>query len=78
MVWIKIDKDKPECDLIASMGHELRHATEILNDSDARSGEEMFLFYLRNARRAVGPIVFETQATIDAGVAERYEIQTCR
>ena len=78
MVWIKVDKDKSECDLIASIGHELRHATEILNDSDVRSNNEMFLFYLRNARPAAGPIFFETRAAIDAGVAVRYEIQMCR
>ena len=78
MVWIKVDEDKSECDLIASIGHELRHATEILNDSDVRSSNEMFLFYLRNARPAAGPISFETRAAIDAGVAVRYEIEMCR
>jgi hypothetical protein len=78
MLWIKVDKDKRECDLIASIGHELHHAVEILSDSDVRSGAEMFLYYLRMGRRGSGPTVFETTAATDAGIAVRSEIRTCR
>jgi hypothetical protein len=78
MPWIKVDQDKRECDFIASIGHELQHAVEILSDSDARSGAGMFLYYLRMGRGRNGPIVFETTAAADAGIAVRSEIRTCR
>jgi hypothetical protein len=79
MLWIKVDTQKADCDLIVSIGHELRHAVEVLTDSDARSGIEMFLYYLKIARRGAGPnLAFETTAAIDAGIAVRSEIQACR
>lgn len=79
ILWIKVDATKSECDLIASISHELQHAVEVLHDSDARSGAEMFLYYLRNARRGSGPnVAFETTAAIDAGIAVRSELRSCQ
>jgi hypothetical protein len=78
MLWIKVDKDKRECDLIASIGHELQHAVEILSDSDVQCGAGMFSYYVRMGRRGSGPLVFETTAATNAGIAVRSEIRTCR
>ena len=79
MVWIKVDKNKTECDLIASMGHELQHALEILSDSDVRNGAEMFLFYTRTGQRGPGRSAFETEAATKVGDAVREEIRDhCR
>ena len=76
MLWIKVDKDKSECDLIASIGHELRHATEILIESDVRSSDEMYLF-IRGLDDRAWAGAFETSAATNAGVAVRSEIPTC-
>jgi hypothetical protein len=78
MLWIKLDTEKRDADLIASIGHELQHAVEILSDSGVRNGAEMFLYYLRMGRRAPGPIVFETTAAIEAGTAVRAEIRSAQ
>jgi hypothetical protein len=79
ILWIKVDKNKTECDLIASMGHELQHAVEILSDSDVRSGAEMFLFYTRTGQRGPGRSAFETAAATQVGNAIREEIRDhCR
>jgi hypothetical protein len=79
IVWIKVDKNKAECDLIASMGHELQHALEILSDSDVRSGAKMFLFYIRTGQRGPGRSAFETEAATKVGNAVREEIRNhCR
>jgi len=75
MLWIEVDAKKTDVGLIASIGHELQHAVEILSDSGVRNGAEMFLYYLRMGRRAPGPIAFETTAAIDAGTAVREEIR---
>jgi hypothetical protein len=77
MLWIEVDTDKADVDLIASIGHELQHAVEILADSNVRSSAAMFLYYRRVGQRASGPTTtaFETKAAIDAGNAVRTEIR---
>ena len=76
MLWIRVDKDKSECDLIASIGHELRHATEILIESDVRSSDEMYLF-IRGLDDRAWAGAFETSAATNADMAVRSEIPTC-
>lgn len=77
MVWIKVDTERTGCDLIASIGHELRHATEILIESDLRSTHEMHFFYTRTGLRGPGRGGFETTAARDAGIAVRSEVRAC-
>ncbi len=76
MLWIKVDKDKSECDLIASIGHELRHATEILIESDVRSSDEMYLF-IRGLDDRAWAAAFETSTATNADMAVRSEVPTC-
>jgi hypothetical protein len=76
MLWIKVDKDKSECDLIASIGHELRHATEILIESDVRSSDEMYLFIRGLDDRALAA-AFETSTATNADMAVRSEVPAC-
>jgi hypothetical protein len=78
MLWIEVDTEKPDLDLIASIGHELQHAVEILGDSNVRNSAGMFSFYVRQGRRARGPTAFETTAAIEAGDAVRTEITKAR
>jgi hypothetical protein len=75
MLWIEVDTEKTDVDLIASIAHELRHAVEILSDSKVRSSAGMFSFYTRQGKRARGPTAFETEAAVDAGNAVRTEIR---
>jgi len=51
--------------LIASVGHELRHAVEVLGDPAVTSGQAMYLFYLREAPTARD--TFETSNAVRAG-----------
>lgn len=75
MLWIEVDTERTDVDLIASIAHELQHAVEILSHSNVRSSAGMFSFYTRQGKRARGPTAFETEAAIDAGNAVRTEIR---
>jgi hypothetical protein len=75
ILWIEVDTDRTDLDLIASIGHELQHAVEILSDSNVRTRNGMYSYYSRRGRRARGPTAFETTAAIHAGDAVRAEIQ---
>jgi hypothetical protein len=59
---------------MASLGHELRHALEILSEPGIRSGEAMYLFYKRFGTW-VGDAFFETAAAVAAGDAIRVELR---
>ena len=61
-------------DLMESIGHELRHALEVLDDRSLISGADVYLFYARES----GPLdhPFETAAAINAGTAVRREIES--
>jgi len=63
-------------ELMATIGHELRHALEILSERSVRTPEQAYLFYAREA-----PTVreaFETAAAIQVGVAVRRELKGSR
>jgi hypothetical protein len=59
-------------DLIASVGHELRHAMEVLAEPEIRSAAAAFLFYDRQSP-TTSP-TFETDAAIQAGLRIRQEV----
>jgi hypothetical protein len=76
MLWVTIDTRRVDSELIASIGHELQHAIEILNNPDVRSTAAMYIFYSRFAERVgTGRGAFETAAATKAGNAVRTEIQ---
>ena len=77
MLWIKVDKDRRECDLIASIGHELQHAVEN-PERLRRPMRSRNVSLLHGCGRRSGPLVFETTAATNAGIAVRSEIRTCR
>ncbi len=70
---ILVDPRGIDRDLMASIGHELQHAVEVLSDRAIRSSRAMTLFYNTDgdtdARR------FETNAAIRAGKAIHAELQ---
>ena len=73
ILWVRIDPRKKGFDLMASIGHELQHAVEVLSEPRVTSTAAMTLFYLRVGRS--GPSQsFETKAAIEAGDKVRSEV----
>jgi len=69
---IVVDPRQADCDraLMASIGHELWHAIEVLREPSLTSYDAIFHFYYRDGRRkehAVSGGGFETPAAINAG-----------
>jgi hypothetical protein len=73
---ILVDPRKPDCDLIASIGHELWHAIEVLREPSIRSDTALFFFFAREGRtsRRVDS-AFETTAAVKTGDAVRAELR---
>jgi hypothetical protein len=73
----KVDVRKSDPELMASIGHELRHALEVLSDPTIKSGNAMFYFYHRTATMGSGR-AFETPAAVLAGDTVGREIREFR
>jgi hypothetical protein len=71
-----IDAATDVFELMATIGHELRHALEILTEPTVRTAEQAYLFYAREA--ATSRDVFETRAAIQAGLAVEQELNARR
>jgi hypothetical protein len=72
-MFVRVASDKRDAELMASLGHELRHTLEVIADPSVRSDFEKFFFYERTALH--GPShTTETLAARDAGNAVRDEI----
>jgi len=69
---IMVDARQPDWDVMASIGHELRHALEVLEDRSIVNNSSMFFFYAQTRDSKDRP--FETRAATDAGVAVRREV----
>jgi hypothetical protein len=74
MLHVVIDDRKSDVEVMASLGHELRHAQEVLDDPAVTSRQAMYSFYGRHATRSGSG--FETRAAIDAGEAVRAEVRS--
>jgi hypothetical protein len=74
ILWVRVDARRADIDLIASIGHELRHAVEVLGNPTIRTNAAMYLFYVREGIvRGWG--AFETAAAVEAGSAVREELR---
>jgi hypothetical protein len=69
---VLVDARQLDWDVMASIGHELRHALEVLSESGIRSTEAIFLYYYREGM-TMGE-TFETSAAIRAGNTVRNEV----
>jgi hypothetical protein len=69
---IMVDARQPDWDVMASIGHELRHALEVLEDRSVVNNPSMFFFYAQTRDNKDRP--FETRAATDAGDAVRREV----
>jgi hypothetical protein len=67
-----VDARQPDWDVMASIGHELRHALEVLEDPGLVDTARVFQFYAQAHHEKDRP--FETRAAIDAGSAVRNEV----
>ncbi len=72
-MFVKVDPRKRDCELMTSIGHELRHTIEVIGDPSVRSDAGKFFFYENIGRQSVGG-TRETFAAMDAGNAVRSEI----
>jgi|SRR5689334_15275452 len=72
-MFVHIDPAKRDCELMASIGHELRHTLEVIAEPSVRSDAEKFFFYERVAIH-LDSGERETLAARDAGNAVRSEI----
>lgn len=70
---ILIDQGKTDREAMRSIGHELRHAIEVLSDPTVRSLGQMYQLYDRICNQCGGR--FETDAAILAGEAVRDELK---
>ena len=71
---VKVDTRNADRDLMGSIGHELRHAIEVLANPKVVDNESMLFFYAQIGSRRPGR-VFETLAAVDAGKAVRDELR---
>jgi hypothetical protein len=76
--FVKVDVDKMDRELMASIGHELRHAVEVLSDPEVRDGLGLYFLYKSKRERGTSSATasaFETAAAIQAGQAVADEIR---
>lgn len=73
VLYILIDVERSEIDMMGSAGHELQHALEILGDARVTSGIGITSFYRKRGTITNGSI--ETSAAIDAGAAVRQDLK---
>lgn len=72
-LFVQVDPARRDGDLMAAIGHELRHTVEVIQHPAIRTDAEKFFFYERTAMH--GPSgARETVAAMDAGNAVRAEI----
>jgi hypothetical protein len=77
MLSVWVDTRTVDADLMGLIGHELRHAIEVLGDRAVTSGHALSNFYQREGSRAAEGR-FETQAAIEAGLAVSAEVRKFR
>jgi hypothetical protein len=67
-----VDVRQPDWDVMASIGHELRHALEVLENPALGDTASVYLFFAQGRQANDQP--FETRAAIAAGFAVRNEV----
>jgi hypothetical protein len=72
LLRIFVDSVDDVVELMATIGHELRHAIEILSEPSVRTAAAAYNFYSREA--PTSRLAFETPAAIRAGIAVGEEL----
>jgi hypothetical protein len=73
MLRILVDPRQANCDLMASIGHELQHAAEVLSDPGITTNPAIFFFFHHRGSLEQGR--FETSAAIQAGMDVKADMQ---
>ncbi len=76
-LWVKIDVRRADRNVMASIGHELRHTIEVLDAPNVSSGAAMFMFYMREGSKLRSG-AFETVAAVKAGDTVHTEVKAFR
>jgi hypothetical protein len=77
ILFVLVDTGRPSADVVASIGHELQHALEVLADPSLRSFGAIYLFYSRVASSEYLRAM-ETAAAVATGHAVFRELQQSR
>ena len=75
MLWVKVDVQGLDCDLMGALGHELQHTVEVLGDPSVTNGTGVYFFYQQYRDRRGGGSAFETDTAIKIGEAIRAEVR---
>lgn len=73
LLSVRVPNNEPE--LVAVLGHELRHAMEIASMPDVRDAASLARAYRRIGTARIGDGYFETEAALDAGRAVAGELK---
>jgi hypothetical protein len=74
-LFVKVDIEKADRQLMASIGHELRHAIEVLSEPGVTDSASMYFFYKFNRDRgSFASPAFETKAAMETGETVADEI----
>src|SRR4051812_7627821 len=76
LLRILVDRFDDVVELMATIGHELRHAIEVLSEASVKTTAAAYNFYAREAPTARG--VFETGAAVLAGTTVANELARAR
>jgi hypothetical protein len=74
---VKVDIRRADGELMGLIGHELRHAIEILGEPNVVDAVSMYFLYQRIGQLGTYT-AFETQAAVQAGNAVRAEVSKYR
>ena len=77
-VRVHVNTGEVDWDLMGTIGHELRHAIEILSNRTVTSTAGLHHFYLHTVSTGGFLKPFETDAAVETGAAVRAEVQKCR
>jgi hypothetical protein len=72
-VWVKVDVRRADAELIGRIGHELRHALEVIEQPTVRDNDSVFFLYNRIGTHVAGSTI-ETNAAVAAGHRIRKEL----
>jgi len=74
ILWVMVDTRGDDCSLMASIGHELQHTVEVLNNPKVTSTAALYFFYRDQADAGRSP-AFETIEAKLIGEAVRSEVR---
>ena len=73
-VWVKVDVRTVDAELISLVGHELRHALEVIDEPTVRDDSAMAFLYERIGTHGAGGSI-ETRAAVVTGRRIRKELR---